>query len=92
MLKHNLIPLPLSEEYLKSLEEATNANAATISNGFSHQLTHISAEEIPTENTSSTKEMENGEENTSIQDHRATFIESPLHPTEKRKVSPPTPD
>jgi len=34
---------------------------------------------------------QNGADEQTLQNHRATYVESPLRPTEKRRVPPPSP-
>lgn len=81
LLRHNKIPIPLSETYLKTLVEegeqtnTSNANNAPVANGEDGGAGQAQSDPVP-ENTTKVD----------IQDNRATYIESPLRISEKRKV------
>jgi len=70
-----MVELPLSEEYLKTLETPNESNGATA------------------QATTSTNESEGGQRtngvthgNDELNDHRATFTDAPIRPSEKGRV------
>ena len=86
-IKQNAIPLPLSEEFLLTLEgeERSNGHANGSQKAGKNDLQALQEEDLqPVSQEGIVREDVMSHD---AQDHRATFTEPPLRQTEKRRVS-----
>ncbi len=87
LIKQNSIPLPLSEEYLRKLEQDEQPNAQANGNQAADNkdnLQGLQGEDI--QSVTQEEKVKGDFMSHDIQDHRATFTETPLRPREKRRV------
>ena len=86
------ISLPLSQQYMKRLEEQEKKQSNGSMNGnftFTHKENNVKEPQSDIENISTVVKEE--ELSYQLHDHRATFPDTPIRPTEKRKVYPLSP-
>jgi hypothetical protein len=84
------ISLPLSQQYMKYLEEKEKQQSNGSTNGnlqFTHKENNVKVEpQSDIENIPTVVKEE--QLSYQLHDHRATFPDTPIRPTEKRKVHP----
>jgi hypothetical protein len=79
--------LPLSHQYMKHLEEQEKQLSTNGNFQFTQKENNIKVE--PQGDIGNTPTVVKGEElSHQLHDHRATFPDTPIRPTEKRKVTP----
>lgn len=87
-VKQDLIPLPLSKEYLRKLEEEEQTNGSgAVANGWEESEVE-QPQRQGIETVTQEQIVKEGKLMDDKLDHRATFPDTPIRPTEKRKVSP----